>query len=671
MSNFELVYLWVEEYKNIKEQGFNFSPRCWCEFIPEYSEYQDNTETKRKLTDNCQLTIKKNENYVNIFPENINITAIVGENGSGKSSIIKIILMLIFYKKFQLLNPTNTYEQAISQAKITIQNNCVDNMFLIIKQNNELKKITIGEKYKKLNYSEVESIDFFSIHFNYMLDTLYDGAKDNWVKNVYHRNDSYSTPILLEPYKNSDNEEKIDLKTIEYLNNQRILKFYNDIKSDKLINHFFNPNKLRIFHPIINDWGLERELKEGSETHYNYDYKILNMSKLSYKVQKIYANEITRERMGNILNSIKTLYDENKISDINKLYIALKLITSKYYKEKLSIEVAKINKLVTDTKNIKAKEVIGKVIKLMNDQFIQNISNQNNNSYENDKLQRCIHFYSNYKEEFKKNFDDAIKQNKMDIDKLSNDFNLFVPPWLEVEFYENDKSIKSLSSGEKGLFTFIINILYQLSNINQKNEYHSINLFLDETDVGFHPEWQKKYLNEVIFSISKIWTKSINICFLTHSPFILSDIPKENVIFLDKVDEKTKIKYPKLDVKDLEKGNCINVSHNIELNQTFGANIHTLLSDGFFMDGGLMGEFAKEKINELIKYLRNEVSEIKTIQEAQNIINIIGEPVLKSTLQNMFDEKYSQQKKLERLKLEKTRLENEILKLELEGKLDE
>ena len=28
----ELVYLWVEEYKNIKNQGFNFSPRFECEF---------------------------------------------------------------------------------------------------------------------------------------------------------------------------------------------------------------------------------------------------------------------------------------------------------------------------------------------------------------------------------------------------------------------------------------------------------------------------------------------------------------------------------------------------------------------------------------------------------------------------------------------------------------
>ena len=28
----ELVYLWVEEYKNIIGQGFNFSPRFECSY---------------------------------------------------------------------------------------------------------------------------------------------------------------------------------------------------------------------------------------------------------------------------------------------------------------------------------------------------------------------------------------------------------------------------------------------------------------------------------------------------------------------------------------------------------------------------------------------------------------------------------------------------------------
>ena len=86
----ELVYLWVEDYKNIKRQGFNFSPRFDC-------KYDEDTN---------ELIIDENKDYVNIFPENINVTAIVGENGSGKSSLLNLfehelrnINHFVFYKK--------------------------------------------------------------------------------------------------------------------------------------------------------------------------------------------------------------------------------------------------------------------------------------------------------------------------------------------------------------------------------------------------------------------------------------------------------------------------------------------------------------------------------------------------------------------------------------------
>jgi len=81
----ELVYLWVEDYKNIHKQGFNFSPRFECKF---YDKYDENG----KLKDNCKLEIieKKEDEYIkSFFGENINVTAIVGKNGSGKSSILK------------------------------------------------------------------------------------------------------------------------------------------------------------------------------------------------------------------------------------------------------------------------------------------------------------------------------------------------------------------------------------------------------------------------------------------------------------------------------------------------------------------------------------------------------------------------------------------------------
>jgi len=93
----ELVYLWVEDYKNIHKQGFNFSPRFEC-------EYKDGNLTicdKKEKDNKC-----KNKDYIeNFFGDNINVTAIVGKNGSGKSSILKLILMLIYYQRFINLDP--------------------------------------------------------------------------------------------------------------------------------------------------------------------------------------------------------------------------------------------------------------------------------------------------------------------------------------------------------------------------------------------------------------------------------------------------------------------------------------------------------------------------------------------------------------------------------------
>lgn len=105
--------------------------------------------------------------------------------------------------------------------------------------------------------------------------------------------------------------------------------------------------------------------------------------------------------------------------------------------------------------------------------------------------------------------------------------------------------------------------------------------------------------------------KSINICFLTHSPFILSDIPSENVLRLDSSkDEKNKI-----------------------LEETFAANINDLLASGFFMDT-LIGEFAEERITKVI----DNISKKNVKEDDQKIINIIGDSFLKASV-SQFKEK--------------------------------
>jgi len=72
----ELLYIWIENFKNIKKQGFYFSSEYWFDF------------------DYNRLTWIKNENSVptDFFGEKIiNITAIIGENGAGKSALIEFI----------------------------------------------------------------------------------------------------------------------------------------------------------------------------------------------------------------------------------------------------------------------------------------------------------------------------------------------------------------------------------------------------------------------------------------------------------------------------------------------------------------------------------------------------------------------------------------------------
>ncbi len=251
-----------------------------------------------------------------------------------------------------------------------------------------------------------------------------------------------------------------------------------------------------------------------------------------------------------------------------------------------------------------------------------------------------------------------------------------------IEIYDNTKSFYSnygldiglnfnqLSTGEQDNIKLFLDIYSYLKINNGISQL----IFLDEPNNAQHPSWQKHFIKDLISFTSNYIDKETYFYITTHSPFIISDLPKENVIFLDKFDQKTKEKYPKLNIDNLENGNCINVSKYIDM-KSFGANIHTLLSHGFFMKDGLMGEFAKTTINDVIKYLdpnNQEETKIKTDDDAKNIINIIGEPILKNTLLNMYEEKvYKDESKLEKLKRKQQEIEEAIKEEEKKDKLNE
>jgi len=145
-------------------------------------------------------------------------------------------------------------------------------------------------------------------------------------------------------------------------------------------------------------------------------------------------------------------------------------------------------------------------------------------------------------------------------------------------------------------------------------------LLLDEGDNAFHPQWKKeyvKYLREIIPIIFEGY--QIQIIITSHDPLTLSDLPKNNVVFLEKTDGVTKI-------------------GNSGFKRTLGANIADLLKDSFFMQDGQVGAYIAGVIDLIIADIAaGHLSEGRQIA-IERIIYCIDEPILKYKLAEMLSE---------------------------------
>ena len=153
-------------------------------------------------------------------------------------------------------------------------------------------------------------------------------------------------------------------------------------------------------------------------------------------------------------------------------------------------------------------------------------------------------------------------------------------------------------------------------------------LIIDEADMGFHPEWQRKYIKSLLNFISIVCADAqVQIVLSTHSPLILSDIPSSNIVRLSYSNDGTI-------VEQMRK-------------ETFGANIHNLFRDTFFMDSTI-GEFAKSKIDEVIELINSgEESEKMSRDRAKEIIQLIGEPIIRHKLEHMYYERFPEEKEMD------------------------
>ena len=173
-----------------------------------------------------------------------------------------------------------------------------------------------------------------------------------------------------------------------------------------------------------------------------------------------------------------------------------------------------------------------------------------------------------------------------------------------------------ISSGHKAY----INLFSRFFSI--RNEIRSENLLitLDEGDLYFHPRWQTQYLFKLLKILPLIFPgKKIQLILTTHSPFLVSDLTKNHLIFLERRDNKT----------------AVLLSNDI-VGNTFGGNIGELYLDAFFLHGQLISHFAAEKINGIAR----KISEGNPLTESDKVlISSIGEELIKVQLEQMLNDK--------------------------------
>ena len=178
-----------------------------------------------------------------------------------------------------------------------------------------------------------------------------------------------------------------------------------------------------------------------------------------------------------------------------------------------------------------------------------------------------------------------------------------VSPYLKFDVYPN------MSSGEMSFLT-LFSRLYRF--VGKVPEGENIVVFLDEAETTLHPEWQRRLVAYCVrFFEVFLPNRNYQLIFSSHSPMLLTDIPRGNVAFLN---EK-----------------CHSV--DIRRQKTFAANTFELYKDSFVLKKGQMGEFAATKVDQLLRKLKSEIKAYISDEDLK-VAGLIDDPFISQYVWN-------------------------------------
>lgn len=569
----------------------------------------------------------------------INISAIVGKNGSGKSAISELFLFCLFlisdeldfvekssFIEKDILKPkikleSKLYDKDVDEIKSGLQceffylhNNIIYRLRIINGKITLVKSELIFNTFQ-FNYHSKEIFKkenlkpfFYSMVVNYSFYGFNTHQIGMWIKAFFHKNDGYQMPVVINPYRDEGN---MDINTETYLTGSRLLANILSIRNYTNINPKSLISNIELYFDERKDY---RFLKDGEENFTEFFIEKFRENIIKPLFELSFNSEVEYPNIDSEIKRYAEIYLIHKLITIPTRYT----LFSKFNKRK-RIKESQNNYDITP------KSGSEYAIELYRDRSHITLKVRQTLNFLRDNIYGIDGLDFNSKLELTpliKLINSNVKKNW-----FTETVDYLPPPFLVSRIrFKDGSDFNQLSSGEKQNIYSLNSIIYHLKNIDSvhknktKNlengivEYDTINLIFDEIELYYHPEFQKNIISDLLTFIKRAnykYITNINMLFLTHSPFVLSDIPIQNVLLLN-VNSKS--------------GKTTQVKKN---SQTFGANIHDLLADSFFLNDTLIGKHADKKITSLIK----SIGEGKKSQEDTKLLNMIGDTFLKSSIQ--------------------------------------
>lgn len=617
-------------------------------FYNGYSIYEDRISSEDATS--YYIELYKLENT-----STIEISAIVGKNGSGKSTLIELMYAIIYNVSYveglipeydenekKLNLETKLYASLYYQYNNTFYRIfCDGNHIKLFRQEGVKAKFKLVTSKGDL-FKNFLNLFFYTIGMNYSHYSLNSLHQNRWLRHVFHKNDGYQTPLVINPFRNDGD---ISINNEEYLTLSRIAtnlltirgpkgELYNELAPGKFASHIrFKLNTQK------SDFG-----------RFNDDVVL---------IIKEHRSEIIEAISKHFPNIKRALSKRNKSKyvDVAINYLCIKLynITNRYkpYQKSNYLFIKRVRKLKEKTSTYSNYEF--SISRLNN--LLDKIRDQP--SHITFKFFQAINFLTHI-DYYKENVDKLISLPELansltELAEASNQelINVIPPSFFNIDIkFGNKGYLNTLSSGEKQKIYSTASWVYHVMNlISVKADrsvgyvrYKLINFVFDEIELYYHPDLQRTFIRDFIETLSSLPLRQqihVNCIFVTHSPFILSDIPNTNILFLDKEGLPDKLAMS---------------SH------TFATNIHELLKNSFFLESGSMGAYAQNKIKSLITFL--ESAEIKNDEwteiSARKFIDLIGEPIIQSSIWSLYVKKFIDVESKTFLELEIARLQSKL-----------